>query len=142
MDLTAVANTLMQSNELAQAEDLLKSAAARATNSVEYTTSERVLANDQFHIGKKGEADASIKKALAVFDLLPNEANNSDFVNSNQAYTYIFWANIVLPVDCRKAKESLSKADSYLNALPPSFQQTITLRSWSIRLSGLLASCQ
>jgi hypothetical protein len=141
LELASAAQALLASDESLLAEDLLNDAVTRAENSVSYAASLRSLSALQFQNGQRGEANASFNRALAVFDQFPKEANNQDYVNITQAYTYLFWSSTVKMADCGLAKETLTKVDQYLARLPPDLPQADVMRREAQRLNLDLSGC-
>jgi tetratricopeptide (TPR) repeat protein len=139
LDLIGAANALINSEEFSLAEELLKDAVARAARAIEYFAALRVLSAIQYRNGQRGEALASFKKAIAVFEKFPSEANNETFVNITQAYSHLYWAAAVMWSDCKLAKESLTAAQQHLAGVPPAMSHT--MKSEVDRLTSSLAAC-
>jgi hypothetical protein len=119
VNLTTIAHSLMQSNEVTLAEDLLRQAVARAENSVEYVAALRVLGVLQYYNGQRSEGEATFKKALDAFKTYPKEAKSPDYVNYAHAYTHLYWAQALVSSDCRGTKEHLALSAHYLAQLSP-----------------------
>ena len=142
LDLTSAAQALSNSGAYALAGELLEDAVRRAENSVAFTTTLRTLGALQFQSGQPHEGSSSFQRALTVFDRLPVEAKNRDFVNITQAFTYLGWSAFLIRTDCKLARETLGEASALLTDFPPDFTQATVIRGEVDRLMTSTQNCQ
>jgi hypothetical protein len=144
VNLLTIAYSLMQSNEVTLADDLLRQAIARAENSVEYGGALRTLGLLQYYNGQRSEGEATFKKALDTFKLFPKEAKSQDYVNYHHAYTHYYWAQALVSFDCRAAKDHLAEGLQLLGQMSPLMRQRAASTEGTLAQMNqqLTASCQ
>ncbi|MBM3526573.1 MAG: tetratricopeptide repeat protein [Alphaproteobacteria bacterium] len=140
--LTTVANSLMQSNEVTLAEDLLQKAIARAENSVEYIAALRVLGALQYYNGNLKVAADTFDKAVKAFTTYPNEAKSADYVNFTHAFTYMHWTQSARQSDCPTAKAKIELAEQHWQKLTePAKTQMAPMGAELFQMKEFLKGC-
>ena len=142
LDLSAAANALINSNDQILAEELLERAVTRSLNMNEYLGALRQLSAVQYQSGKHGEGIKNFARVLDVCNQYPNECNNKSYVHVTQAYSHVFWANVVMPGDCASARDNLAIAEQDLAKLPQDLQQARILRAQVASMAPGISGCK
>jgi tetratricopeptide (TPR) repeat protein len=143
VNLTTIANALLQSQEISLAEDLFRQAVERAENSVEYVQALRGLGGLLYYYGQRSEAEAAFNKALGAYKIYPKEAKSQDYINFTHAFTQFQWAQAVYSTDCRAAKDHLAQALQHMAQLSPTAQQNVGSQVIEFnRVGQLMTACQ
>lgn len=120
--LNNAAYFLMASDLSVPGKELLDKAAQRADNSVEYVGAMRMLGALQYKLGNPEAGNEAYTKATRAFEKFPSERNES-YENLTQAYTHIYWANVLQITDCNAANEHMRTAEKFWNKMPGAAQQ-------------------
>jgi hypothetical protein len=115
--LTNAAFFLMASDLSIPGKELLDKAAQRADNSVDYVAAMRLLGGLQYKLGNPEAGNEAYAKATRAFEKFPSERNES-YENLTQAYTHIYWANMLQLADCNAAAEHMRTAEKFWNKIP------------------------
>jgi hypothetical protein len=120
--LNNAAYFLMASDLSIPGKELLDKAAQRADNSVEYVGAMRMLGSLQYKLGNPEAGNEAYTKATRAFEKFPAERNET-YENLTQAYTHIYWANVLQITDCNAANEHMRIAEKFWSKMPGAAQQ-------------------